>query len=64
MKNKITEINKAKMIREMQQLMEMQIYSSRYVLGHLEVIRVPGGWIYAVINPRNTNAVFVPEPKE
>lgn len=53
------EINSAKI----EELKNMQIHASRYIDSDLQVIRVPGGWIYNIIDARQTTSVFVPITK-
>lgn len=49
-------------VKKIVELQDMQIHASRYVGDNLQVIRVPGGWIYMVYDMVTTMKIPVYVP--
>ena len=49
--------------KEVKELMNMELHSTKLIEGTTYVTKVPGGWIYITYRQGSTCSVFVPFPK-
>ena len=53
--------------KELQKMYDMELHIAKRIHKHISLMRVPGGWIYEIVNsdsPDNIKNVFVPIPAQ
>ena len=49
--------------KEVQELKDMSLHEAKEIDTFVSVLRVPGGWIYEIVNGNRVQNVYVPLPE-